>query len=79
MFVECDKVSGDDGFIARLHLRSMAQVDTLLDRLNHYAETNFATRNLRWSVYCAATAACGASTSLATHSAVLNGLRISRC
>ena len=39
-FTECDKVIGDDCFIARLHVRSMEQLDTLLDRLNTHAETN---------------------------------------
>jgi Lrp/AsnC family leucine-responsive transcriptional regulator len=32
-------VTGDDCFIARLHVRSMEQLDTLLDRLNTHAET----------------------------------------
>lgn len=41
-FTECDKVTGDDCFIARLHVRSMEQLDTLLDHLNTYAETNTA-------------------------------------
>jgi Lrp/AsnC family leucine-responsive transcriptional regulator len=41
-FTECDKVTGDDCFIARLHVRSMEQLDTLLDRLNTHAETNTA-------------------------------------
>ncbi|WP_338524942.1 Lrp/AsnC family transcriptional regulator [Pseudomonas batumici] len=41
-FTECDKVTGDDCFIARLHVRDMEQLDTLLDRLNHHAETNTA-------------------------------------
>ena len=41
-FTECDKVTGDDCFIARLHVRTMEQLDTLLDRLNVYAETNTA-------------------------------------
>lgn len=39
-FTECDKVTGDDCFIARLHVRSMEQLDTLLDKLNSHAETN---------------------------------------
>lgn len=30
-FTECDKVTGEDCFIARLHVRSMEQLDTLLD------------------------------------------------
>ena len=41
-FTECDKVTGDDCFIARLHVRSMEQLDTLLDKLNVLAETNTA-------------------------------------
>ncbi len=41
-FTECDKVTGEDCFYARMHVRSMEQLDTLLDRLNHYAETNTA-------------------------------------
>ena len=41
-FTECDKVTGDNCFIARLHVRSMEQLDTLLDRLNTHAETNTA-------------------------------------
>lgn len=41
-FTECDKVTGDDCFIARLHVRSIEQLDTLLDGLNSYAETNTA-------------------------------------
>lgn len=41
-FTECDKVTGEDCFIARLCVRSMEQLDTLLDRLNDHAETNTA-------------------------------------
>ena len=41
-FIECDKVTGDDCFIARLHVRSIEQLDSLLDGLNAYAETNTA-------------------------------------
>lgn len=41
-FTECDKVTGEDCFIARMHVRSMDQLDTLLDKLNLYAETNTA-------------------------------------
>ncbi|MCO3065328.1 Lrp/AsnC family transcriptional regulator, partial [Pseudomonas aeruginosa] len=37
-----DRVTGDDCFIARLQVRSMEQLDTLLDRINGYAETNTA-------------------------------------
>lgn len=38
--VECDKVTGDDCFIARLHLRSMEELDTLLDGIAERAQTN---------------------------------------
>lgn len=41
-FTECDKVTGEDCFIARLYVRSIEQLDTLLDNLNAYAETNTA-------------------------------------
>ncbi|MDH5823719.1 Lrp/AsnC family transcriptional regulator [Luteimonas sp. RD2P54] len=41
-FCECDKVTGDDCFIARLHVRSMAQLDEILDRIAEQAETSTA-------------------------------------
>jgi len=41
-FVECDKVTGDDCFIARLLLKSITQLDGVLDRITEYAETNTA-------------------------------------
>ena len=41
-FTECDKVTGDYCFIARLCVRSMEQLDTLLERINVYAETSTA-------------------------------------
>lgn len=41
-FIECDKVTGDDCFIARLCFRSMEQLDGLLDRIAEKAETNTA-------------------------------------
>jgi Lrp/AsnC family leucine-responsive transcriptional regulator len=41
-FTDCVKVTGDDCFIARLHVRSMEQLDTLLDKLNVLAETSTA-------------------------------------
>lgn len=41
-FSECDKVTGDDCFVARLHLRSIQQLDDILDRLIDKAETNTA-------------------------------------
>lgn len=40
--VECDKVTGDDCFIARLHVRSIGQLDDILDRIADKAETNTA-------------------------------------
>jgi Lrp/AsnC family leucine-responsive transcriptional regulator len=39
-FSECDKVTGDDCFICRLHLRSMEQLDQILDSIIDRAETN---------------------------------------
>lgn len=39
-FVECDKVTGDDCFIAKLYVRDMAQLDTILDRIAEKAQTN---------------------------------------
>ncbi|WP_156408758.1 Lrp/AsnC family transcriptional regulator [Rhizobium sp. Root708] len=38
--IECDKVTGDDCFIARLVVRSMGQLDTILDKIAERAETN---------------------------------------
>ena len=32
-FTECDKITGEDCFVARLHVRSMEQLDELLDRI----------------------------------------------
>ncbi|WP_026791696.1 Lrp/AsnC family transcriptional regulator [Pleomorphomonas oryzae] len=40
--VECDKVTGDDCFIARLYVRSIGQLDDILDRIADKAETNTA-------------------------------------
>ncbi len=39
-FIECDKVTGDDCFIAKLCFRSMAQLDAILDRITEKAEMN---------------------------------------
>lgn len=39
-FGECDKVTGEDCFVARLFLRSIDQLDQILDRVIDYAETN---------------------------------------
>jgi len=40
--VDCDKVTGDDCFVARLYLRSIAQLDGILDRVAEKAETSTA-------------------------------------
>ncbi|WP_296224122.1 Lrp/AsnC family transcriptional regulator [Ralstonia sp. UBA689] len=39
---ECDKVTGEDCFIARLFVRSIDQLDHILDRVADHAETNTA-------------------------------------
>ncbi len=41
-FTECDKITGEDCYIARLQVRSMAQLDAILDRLADRAETHTA-------------------------------------
>ncbi|HUG58541.1 MAG TPA: Lrp/AsnC family transcriptional regulator [Candidimonas sp.] len=41
-FTECDKVTGEDCFVARLSVRSMEQLDAILDTLANQAETNTA-------------------------------------
>jgi len=41
-FTECDKVTGDDCFIARLCLRSIEHLDPILDRITDKAETSTA-------------------------------------
>ena len=41
-FAECDKVTGDDCFVARLYLRSMSHLDPLLQPISEMAETNTA-------------------------------------
>lgn len=38
--VECDRVTGDDCFIAKAHLRSVQELEALIDRLIPYAVTN---------------------------------------
>lgn len=37
---ECDKVTGDDCFVARLHLRSMEELDEILGRITDHAATS---------------------------------------
>ena len=39
-FIECDKVTGDDCFIARLVVRSMGELDGIRDKIAERAETN---------------------------------------
>lgn len=39
---ECDKVTGEDCFIARLYMQSIEQLDEILDRISDKAETNTA-------------------------------------
>jgi Lrp/AsnC family transcriptional regulator, leucine-responsive regulatory protein len=39
-FCECDKVTGDDCFIVRLFVRSIEQLDGILERIADKAETN---------------------------------------
>ncbi len=39
-FSDCDKITGDDCFIGRLHLRSIEHLDQILDRITDKAETH---------------------------------------
>ena len=41
-FCECDKVTGDDCFVARVYVRSIEQLDSVLDRIADKAQTNTA-------------------------------------
>ncbi|AOB31583.1 AsnC family transcriptional regulator [Bordetella sp. H567] len=41
-FIECDKVTGEDCFVARVVLRGIGHLDQILDRVTEYAETNTA-------------------------------------
>ncbi len=38
--VECDRITGDDCFIARAHLRSVEALEQLIDRIVPFAQTN---------------------------------------
>jgi Lrp/AsnC family transcriptional regulator, leucine-responsive regulatory protein len=40
--IECDRVTGEDCFIARAHVRSIAELEKLIDRIIPYAMTNTA-------------------------------------
>jgi Lrp/AsnC family leucine-responsive transcriptional regulator len=41
-FTECDKVTGDDCFVCRLYLRTIGELDGILDRVAELAETSTA-------------------------------------
>jgi Lrp/AsnC family leucine-responsive transcriptional regulator len=41
-FVECDRVTGDDCYVARLFVRDIEQLDEILDRIVDRAETSTA-------------------------------------
>ncbi|MEL6320380.1 MAG: Lrp/AsnC ligand binding domain-containing protein, partial [Cyanobacteria bacterium J06626_14] len=38
--VECDRVTGDDCFIARAYVKSANELERIIDRLIPYAQTN---------------------------------------
>ncbi|MEM9150369.1 MAG: Lrp/AsnC family transcriptional regulator [Cyanobacteria bacterium P01_F01_bin.3] len=38
--VECDRITGDDCFIAKVNVRSAQEIEDVTDRLNVYAKTN---------------------------------------
>ena len=38
--VECDRITGEDCFLAKAHLRSVAELEALIDRIIPYAMTN---------------------------------------
>lgn len=39
-FMECDKVTGEDCFVGRVALRSIAELDLILAKFHNYAATN---------------------------------------
>lgn len=41
-FCECDKVTGDDCYVARLYVRSIEQLDSVLERIADKAQTHTA-------------------------------------
>lgn len=41
-FVECDKVTGEDCYVARLYLKDISELDPILDRVSELADTNTA-------------------------------------
>jgi Lrp/AsnC family leucine-responsive transcriptional regulator len=38
--IECDRVTGEDCFIAKAHVRSVAELEALIDEIIPYAMTN---------------------------------------
>ena len=40
--IECDKVTGEDCFVVRVHLRGIEDLDGLVDRMARHAEINTA-------------------------------------
>ena len=38
--VECDRITGEDRFIAKAHVRSVPELEALIDEINPYAMTN---------------------------------------
>jgi Lrp/AsnC family leucine-responsive transcriptional regulator len=38
--VQCDRVTGEDCFVAKAHVRSMAELEALIDEIIPYATTN---------------------------------------
>jgi Lrp/AsnC family leucine-responsive transcriptional regulator len=38
--VECDRVTGEDCFVAKAHVRSVAELEALIDEIIPYAMTN---------------------------------------
>ena len=38
--VECDKVTGEDCFVCKIYLKSIEQLDLILDRIAEFARTN---------------------------------------
>jgi len=41
-FVECDRVTGEDCFVGRLYIRTIEELDSILDRFHENARTNTA-------------------------------------
>ncbi|MFC3058374.1 Lrp/AsnC family transcriptional regulator [Paenirhodobacter populi] len=41
-FIECDKITGDDPFLARMVVRSIEEMDEVLEALSHHAVTSTA-------------------------------------